>query len=277
MKMSKVSKTVIYILLGLVAIYFLSPFVYMLFSAFKTEAEAIAFPPKLFPSEWRFQNFADAWNSQPFGRYFLNSVLVTVGTTIGQVLSCSLVAYGFARFNFKGKNVLFMILLSTMMIPWDVTMIPQYMEFNMFGWINTLKPLVVPAWFGSAYYIFLMRQFLMGIPKDFEEAARIDGSGEFNTFNKIVFPLMKPAIAVQAIFTFVQSWNNYFIPALVLHSDKKKTLPVLIAQLRSADFLKFDMGQVYVMIAFSIFPVIIVYILLSRFIVEGVSAGAVKG
>lgn len=109
MKMSKVSKTVIYILLGLVAIYFLSPFVYMLFSAFKTEAEAIAFPPKLFPSEWRFQNFADAWNSQPFGRYFLNSVLVTVGTTIGQVLSCSLVAYGFARFNFKGKNVLFMI------------------------------------------------------------------------------------------------------------------------------------------------------------------------
>ena len=277
MKMSKVSKTVIYILLGLVAIYFLSPFIYMLFSAFKTEAEAIAFPPKLFPSEWRFQNFADAWNSQPFGRYFLNSVLVTVGTTIGQVLSCSLVAYGFARFNFKGKNVLFMILLSTMMIPWDVTMIPQYMEFNMFGWINTLKPLIVPAWFGSAYYIFLMRQFLMGIPKDFEEAARIDGSGEFNTFNKIVFPLMKPAIAVQAIFTFVQSWNNYFIPALVLHSDKKKTLPVLIAQLRSADFLKFDMGQVYVMIAFSIFPVIIVYILLSRFIVEGVSAGAVKG
>ena len=115
------------------------------------------------------------------------------------------------------------------------------------------------------------------LPLELVDAARIDGSGEFNTFNKIVFPLMKPAIAVQAIFTFVQSWNNYFIPALVLHSDKKKTLPVLIAQLRSADFLKFDMGQVYVMIAFSIFPVIIVYILLSRFIVEGVSAGAVKG
>ena len=115
------------------------------------------------------------------------------------------------------------------------------------------------------------------LPLELVEAARIDGSGEFKTFNRIVFPLMKPAIAVQAIFTFVQSWNNYFIPALVLHSDKKKTLPVLIAQLRSADFLKFDMGQVYVMIAFSIFPVIIVYILLSKFIVEGVSAGAVKG
>ena len=125
MKMSKKSKIVIYILLGLVAIYFLAPFIYMLFSAFKTEGEAIAYPPKLLPSEWHFENFINAWKSQPFGTYLWNSILVTVLTTVGQVLSCSLVAYGFARFNFKGKNILFMILLSTMMIPWDVTMIPQ--------------------------------------------------------------------------------------------------------------------------------------------------------
>ena len=157
MKMSKRSKIVIYALLGLVALYFLAPFIYMLFSAFKTESEAIAYPPKLFPTEWHFENFINAWKSQPFGTYLWNSILVTVFTTLGQVLSCSLVAYGFARFEFKGKNLLFMILLSTMMIPWDVTMIPQYMEFNLFGWINTLKPLIVPAWFGSAYYVFLMR------------------------------------------------------------------------------------------------------------------------
>mgnify|MGYP000448977718 CR=1 FL=1 len=125
MKMSKKSKIVIYILLGLVAIYFLAPFIYMLFSAFKTEGEAIAYPPKLLPAEWHFENFINAWKSQPFGTYLWNSILVTVLTTVGQVLSCSLVAYGFARFNFKGKNILFMILLSTMMIPWDVTMIPQ--------------------------------------------------------------------------------------------------------------------------------------------------------
>lgn len=124
MKMSKKSKIVIYILLGLVAIYFLAPFIYMLFSAFKTEGEAIAYPPKLLPAEWHFENFINAWKSQPFGTYLWNSILVTVLTTVGQVLSCSLVAYGFARFNFKGKNILFMILLSTMMIPWDVTMIP---------------------------------------------------------------------------------------------------------------------------------------------------------
>ena len=277
MKMSKRSKIVIYALLGLVALYFLAPFIYMLFSAFKTESEAIAYPPKLFPTEWHFENFINAWKSQPFGTYLWNSILVTVFTTLGQVLSCSLVAYGFARFEFKGKNLLFMILLSTMMIPWDVTMIPQYMEFNLFGWINTLKPLIVPAWFGSAYYVFLMRQFLMGIPRDFEEAARIDGAKEFRIFNQIVLPLMKPALAVQMIFTFVSSWNNYFIPSLLINKASKKTLPLLIAQLRSADFLKFDMGQVYMMIAFAIVPVIIVYICLSKFIVRGVTLGGVKG
>ena len=173
MKMSKKSKVILYILLTIVAVYFLAPFVYMLLTTFKTEGEAIAYPPSLFPKEWHFENYAEAWSSQPFGTYFLNSVLVTVLTTAGTILSSSLVAYGFARFRFRGKNILFMILLATMMIPWDVTMIPQYMEFNLFGWINTLLPLIVPTWFGSAYYVFLMRQFLMGIPKDYEEAARL--------------------------------------------------------------------------------------------------------
>lgn len=144
MKMSLRSKVVIYALLVMVAIYFLSPFVYMLFSTFKTSAEAIAYPPSLFPKEWQWENYAKAWDAQPFGKYLLNSVIVTVLNTLGTVLSCSLVAYGFARYNFKGKNILFMILLSTMMIPWDVTMIPQYMEFKAFGWINTLLPLIVP-------------------------------------------------------------------------------------------------------------------------------------
>ena len=130
MKMSLRSKVVIYALLVMVAIYFLSPFVYMLFSTFKTSAEAIAYPPSLFPKEWQWENYAKAWDAQPFGKYLLNSVIVTVLNTLGTVLSCSLVAYGFARYNFKGKNILFMILLSTMMIPWDVTMIPQYMEFQ---------------------------------------------------------------------------------------------------------------------------------------------------
>ncbi|RFT40446.1 sugar ABC transporter permease, partial [Gardnerella vaginalis] len=194
MKMSIQSKVVVYALLVMVAIYFFAPFGYMLFSTLKTSSEAIAYPPTLFPKEWHWDNYVTAWNSQPFGTFFMNSMIVTVFTTIGQILSCSLVAYGFARYNFRGKNVLFIILLSTMMIPWDVTMIPQYMEFKAFGWINTLLPLIVPAFFGSAYYIFLLRQFLLGVPKEYEEAARIDGCNDLQIWWKVYMPIMRPCL-----------------------------------------------------------------------------------
>ena len=275
MKMSKKSKIVIYILLGLVAIYFLAPFIYMLFSAFKTEGEAIAYPPKLLPAEWHFENFINAWKSQPFGTYLWNSILVTVLTTVGQVLSCSLVAYGFARFNFKGKNILFMILLSTMMIPWDVTMIPQYMEFNLFGWINTLKPLIVPAWFGSAYYVFLMRQFLMGIPKDFLDAARVDGCTEYGIFFKIMIPLMKPSFAAMGIYQGMQSWNNFLWPMIVTNSIDKITLPVGLQSLLSPYGNNYD-----ILIAgscFAIIPILALFVCFQRYFIEGMTAGGVKG
>ena len=214
MKMSKKSKVILYILLTIVAVYFLAPFVYMLLTTFKTEGEAIAYPPSFFPKDWHFENYAEAWSSQPFGTYFLNSVLVTVLTTAGTILSSSLVAYGFARFRFRGKNILFMILLATMMIPWDVTMIPQYMEFNLFGWINTLLPLIVPTWFGSAYYVFLMRQFLMGIPKDYEEAARLDGANAFQIYWKIFMPILKPCLIMVGVLNMLTVWNDYLGPLI---------------------------------------------------------------
>ena len=185
----------------------------MLLTTFKTEGEAIAYPPSLFPEEWHFENYIEAWTSQPFGTYFLNSVIVTVLTTAGTVLSSSLVAYGFARFKFRGKNILFMILLATMMIPWDVTMIPQYMEFNLFGWINTLLPLIVPTWFGSAYNIFLMRQFLMGIPKDYEEAARLDGANSFQIYWKIFMPILKPCLIMVGVLNMLTVWITIDFPA----------------------------------------------------------------
>ena len=206
-----------------------------------------------------------------------NSLKVAVPSTLLCAYFSAMTAYALAMYKFKGNKVLFMTILIFMMIPGQLGLIGFYNLCTKLHLVNSYIPLIIPC-IAAPAVVFFMKQYMeSNLPLELVEAARIDGSGEFNTFNKIVFPLMKPAIAVQAIFTFVQSWNNYFIPALVLHSDKKKTLPVLIAQLRSADFLKFDMGQVYVMIAFSIFPVIIVYILLSRFIVEGVSAGAVKG
>ena len=273
MKMSKKTKAVIYILLTVVAIYFLAPFVYMLFTTFKTEAEAIAYPPTLLPEKWNWQNFVDAWNSQPFGTYFMNSVIVTVLTTIGQILSCSLVAYGFARFNFKGKNVLFMILLATMMIPWDVTMIPQYMEFNLLGWINTLKPLIVPAFFGSAYYIFLMRQFLMGIPKDYEEAARLDGANAFQIYWKIFMPILKPSLILVGVLNMLTVWNDYLGPLIFLQDRSKYTLALGLASFKGVhDTQIIPMLCITVIM---IIPPIIIFIIAQKYIVEGTS-GSIK-
>lgn len=273
MKMSKRNKVIIYILLTLVAVYFLFPFVYMLFTVFKTEAEANAYPPKLFPENWLWSNFSDAWKAQDFGRYFLNSILVTLLTTIGQLISCSLTAYGFARYQFKGKNILFIILLSTMMIPWDVTMIPLYMEFNLFGWINTLKPLIVPAFFGSAYYIFLMRQFLMGVPKDFEEAARIDGANAFQIYSRIFMPILKPQLILVGVLNMLSVWNDYLGPLIFLQDRKKYTLALGLASFKGVHDTKII--PMLCITVIMIIPPIIAFIVAQKYIVEGTS-GAIK-
>lgn len=273
MKMSLKSKVIIYALLGIIALYFLAPFLYLFFSAFKTEAEAISYPPKFLPTTWHFENFIKAWKSQPFGTYLINSAIITVLTTIGQLISCSLVAYGFARFEFKGKNILFMIMLATMMIPWDVTMIPQYMEFNLFGWINTLKPLIVPAWFGSAYYIFLMRQFLMGVPKDFESAAKIDGANAFQIYWGIYMPILKPALIMVAVLNILTVWNDYLGPLIFLQDRSKYTLALGLAAFKGVHSTK--IVPMLCITIIMIIPPIITFIAAQKYIVETTS-GSIK-
>mgnify|MGYP000097712985 len=172
---------------------------------------------------------------------------------------------------------MFTFILMIMMIPTQVTALGFYRLMMDWNLMDSFIPLIIPA-IAAPVVFFYMKQYMdSSLPLEIVEASRIDGAGEFKTFNMMILPIMKPAIAVQAIFAFVQSWNNYFIPSLLLTENKKKTLPILIAQLRSADFLKKDMGQVYMMIAFSIFPVIVVYLLLSKHIVQGVALGSVKG
>lgn len=273
MKMSKRSKVIIYALLILFALYFLFPFVYMLFSTLKTESEAVAYPPSLFPAKWLWSNFVDAWNSQPFGKYFLNSILVTVGTTAGQIISCSLVAYGFSRFKFKGKNILFMVLLSTMMIPWDVTMIPQYMEFKALGWINSLKCLIIPAWFGSAYYIFLTRQFMMGIPRELEDAAKIDGANAFQIYSRVVLPISKPCLILVGVLNMITVWNDYLGPLIFLQDRDKYTLALGLASFKGV-----HTTQVVPMLCITtimVIPPVIVFLFAQKYIVEGTS-GSIK-
>ncbi|MBU5593247.1 carbohydrate ABC transporter permease [Clostridium sp. MSJ-4] len=274
MKLSKVQKTVIYIFLIVLSLYFLFPFIWMILTAFKTEGEAMKFPPTILPKTWRFSNFSEAWKSQPFGLYLLNSTLIAVLTTAGTLISVSLVAYGFARYNFKGRNIIFMILLATMMIPWDVTMIPLYMEFKWLGWINTLKPLIIPSFFGSAYYIFLLRQFLMGIPKDFEEAARIDGANDFQIFLKIFVPMMKAPLILIGVLNLMSVWNDYLGPLIFLQNRSKYTLPLGLAAFKGAHST--NTIPIMAITTLMVIPPLIAFAFAQKYIVEGTSGG-IKG
>jgi multiple sugar transport system permease protein len=229
------------------------------------------------PGGYLVQNFTNMINGTvPVMNGMLNSIIVA-GLSAGLCVyfSC-MTAYAIHAYNFKGKKAIFTFILMIMMIPTQVTALGFIKLMGTLNLMDTFIPLIVPA-IAAPVVFFYMKQYMdSNLPLSLLEAARIDGCSEFSTFNSIVVPLMKPAIAVEAIFTFVSSWNNYFTPALILSTDTKKTLPVLIAQLRSADWLKFDMGVVYVTIAFSIFPVIVVYLFLSKYIVGGVTAGGVK-
>jgi len=224
----------------------------------------------------------DNWNNLvkgtlPIWSGMFNSLLISACSALLCTYFSTMTAYAIHAYEFKLKKYIYPFILMIMMIPTQVTALGFIKLVNKMNLMDSFIPLIIPT-IASPVVFFYMKQYMeSALPMSLIEAARIDGSGEFHTFNSIVLPLMKPAIAVQAIFTFVSSWNNYFTPALILHADKKKTLPILIAQLRAADWLKFDMGQVYVMITFSILPVIIVYLILSKHIVQGVALGSVKG
>ena len=206
-----------------------------------------------------------------------NSLVVAGGSALLSVYFSALTAYAIHAYNFRFKNLAFTIIMVIMMVPTQVSALGFVDQMSKMRLMNSFIPLIVPS-IASPVVFFFIKQYMDSVlPIELVEAARIDGAHEFRIFNQIVLPLMKPAIAVQAIFTFVSSWNNYFIPSLIINRDSKKTLPLLIAQLRSADFLKFDMGKVYMMLGCAILPVIIVYLCLSKFIVRGVTLGGVKG
>lgn len=206
-----------------------------------------------------------------------NSLIIAGASAVVSTYFSTMTAYAIHAYRFPGKKAIFTFILMIMMIPTQVTALGFVQLVSKMKLEDSFLPLILPTIAAPITFYYIKQYMESNLPLSLVEAARNDGSGELHTFNHIVLPLMKPAIAVQMIFTFVTSWNNYFTPALILHDESKKTLPILIAQLRSADFLKFDMGQVYIMIVFSILPVIAVYLFLSKYIVAGVAAGSVKG
>lgn len=273
----KARRIIAHLVLILITLLCLFWFFILIINATRSHSEMTkGFTP--LPSSYLLTNWKNLLaGTLPVWSGLINSLVVAGLSALFSVYFSAMTAYAIHAYDFKLKKAIFTFILMIMMIPTQVTALGFLQLIGKLKLEDSFIPLVVPT-IAAPITFFYMKQYLEStLPLSIVEAARIDGSGEFHTFNGIVFPMMKPALAVQAIFTFVSSWNNYFIPALVLHKDNKKTLPILIAQLRSADFLKFDMGQVYIMIAFSILPIIIVYLLLSRYIVQGVALGSVKG
>jgi len=232
----------------------------------------------LIPSKYLLENYNNVIHgSQPILSGMRNSFIVAGGAAILSTYFSAMTAYAIQVYDFKAKKAIFTFILAVMMIPTQVTALGFIKLVSTLKLDDSFIPLIIPAIAAPSTFYYMKQYMESALPSAIVEAARIDGSTEWRTFNTISLPIMKPAVAVQMIFTFVANWNNYFTPALILHKDNKKTLPIIIAQLRSADFLKFDMGQVYVSIALSIAPVIVVYLLLSRYIVGGVAVGSVKG
>jgi len=270
-------RAIAYIVLVLMTFLCLVWFYILFINATRSHAELTkGFTP--LPSTHLIENFQHLMaGTLPVIRGMLNSLFVSVLCAALCTYFSTMTAYAIHVYDFAGKRFISAFILAVMMIPSQVTVLGFLQLVGKMGLDDSYVPLIVPS-IAAPVTFFYMKQYMeSALPLSLVESARIDGANEFYTFNSIVLPLMKPAISVQAVFTFVSNWNNYFTPALILHTDTKKTLPILIAQLRSADWLKFDMGQVYVMIAFSIFPVIVVYLILSKYIVGGVAVGAVKG
>lgn len=224
----------VYSLLTVLALLFIVPFYWMVNTALKTPQQVFNLPPEWFPNPIRWANFLDAMvttyeSSPPVYRYALNTILITVNGVVATTLSSAMVAYAFARLEFPGKNTLFLAILSTLMIPFAVVMVPQFIIWRHLNWLDTFWPLMIPHWFASAWNIFLLRQFFMGIPREYDEAALIDGASRWRIFSQIIIPLSKPALAAVCVFAFVFFWNDFLGPLIILSTPKNFTLTIFLA------------------------------------------------
>ena len=273
-----VSRFLAYLFLGLITAICLFSFYLLVINATRPNAQLQA-GFTLYPQNNFLNNLRDAWTDASINipRGMLNSFIVAAGCSVLTTYFSALTAYGIHAYEFKGKRFAFYFIMAVMMIPPQVSAVGFVQIMYKLKLTNNLLPLIVPS-IAAPVVFFYMKQYMESVlPLEIVEAARVDGSGEFHTFNRIVLPMLKPALAVQLIFAFVTSWNNYFVPSLILTKAEYKTVPIMIAQLRSADYSKFDMGKVYMFILLAILPVLVVYIFLSKSIIKGVTAGGVKG
>ena len=271
-----------YAVLLLVTFIFAFPLFWMISSALKNDPQVYTLPPIWIPIPAHFYNFIDGWTRLDFNTMAINSVFrYTLPVVIATVLSSTFVAYGFARVKWPGRDVLFFVCMMTMMLPWQVTMVPLFVTFKNLEWINSYRPLVVPSLFGSAYFIFLLRQFFRSIPEELSDAARIDGASEIGILFRIVLPLARPALAVVALFTFIGTWNNYLGPLIYINQDKLFPLALGVQRLNRIANSMGTSGNAYphLMAVSTIIalPIILLFFMAQRTFIEGISLTGLKG
>lgn len=275
---ARLRQGILYVVTIILALLFIFPLFWAIMSGLKTPQEMYAFPPVIIPAHPRPLNYVDAFTAFPFALWYKNTIEIVVLATLGTVLSSSVVAYGFARFDFRFKNAIFILTLATMMLPSQVSLIPRYILFHFFGWIDTLYPLWVPAWFGgSAFAIFLMRQFFLTLPRELDEAALIDGAGYFRILWNILAPLCKPALATLAILTLIAHWDSFLDPVIYLQSQEHFTVAIGIWYFKQQEFQVTPTDQLLMASAVtSIIPPIALFFSFQRYFVEGIVLSGLK-
>lgn len=274
-KKSKLRKLLTHLVLIITCGIFIVPFAWMILTSLKASTEVYATPPTIIPKVLAWHNYIDIFHQIPYLRYTLNTLFITVLCVVGMTVSSSLVAYSLSKVKWRGKDFLFPFIIATMMIPFQVTMLPMYILYNKLHFIGTYLPLILPSFFGGAYNIFLLRQFFMTIPDSLLEAATIDGAGEGRIFLKVMIPLCKPAITTVAIFTFLGTWSDFMGPLLYLNNEKMYTISVGLQAFTQSHHVEWGV----LMAASAVFtiPIVILFFFTQRYFIEGITITGIKG
>ncbi len=270
-----IGRAFLYGVIGIGALIFSLPFLWMISTSVKPGAEVYVVPPRWIPSTFDWSNYIEPWKNLPFLTFYKNTIIVTGVSIVATLLSSSLVAFGFARVRFRGRGFLFTLVISTLMLPPQVTLVPLYLLFTKMGMINTLWPLIIQSFFGHAFSIFLLRQYMMTIPHEMDDAARIDGCGWFDIYWRIILPLSKPALGVVAIFSFQSHWSDFFNPLIYLNTADQFTVPLGLSLLNSR--YATAVQQTMAMTLISIIPMILVFVIAQKKFIQGLTITGVKG
>jgi multiple sugar transport system permease protein len=273
------SQGLLYLVATILTLLFTGPFIWAILSSLKGPAEIYQFPPTWFPQEVHWENYSLIWEMAPLARFYANTILITVLATLGTLISATLVAYGFARFEFPGRDFLFLLVISTLILPDEVTIVPRFLLFRTLGWLDTYLPLTVPFYFGNAFSIFLLRQFIRTIPRALDEAAEIDGANELRILWNILLPIITPALATIAIFASLDAWNDFLHPLIFLRTTEKFTLALGLRFFQTTADMGGTPREAFLMAASLVvtLPPILLFISAQRYFIRGIALSGIKG